>query len=104
MAKTAVHVKLTAQPGKGKELVEAFSSLYDGPLDAESGCELHIIHQASDDPDIVVFYELYSDADALATHSAGEALKAVFPKLAGLVAGRPEMINLIPMNAKGLSV
>src|SRR5687768_12419006 len=104
MDKVAVHVKLTATPGKGKELVEAFSSLYGAPLDAEPGTELHVIHQGKDDPDTVVFYELYSDADALAVHQTGEALKAVYPKLAGLVSGPPEMIVLEPRNAKGIAV
>ena len=104
MAKVAVHVKLTATPGKGAELVEAFASLYTGPLDEEAGTELHVIHQGKDDPDTVVFYELYSDADALSVHQAGAALKAVYPKLAGLVSGPPEMIVLAPRNAKGVAV
>lgn len=101
-SKAAVHVKLNAVEGKGAELVAAFAALYDGPLDAEAGTELHVIHQVKDSPDVVVFYELYSDADALAVHSSGEALKAIFPKLAGLVAGPPEMLILEPRNAKGL--
>ena len=59
--KFAVYVKLTAPEGKGDELVAAFSELYPGPLDAEPGTELHIIHQAVDNPDVVFFYELYTD-------------------------------------------
>lgn len=103
-SKVAVHVKLNAVEGKGAELAAAFASLYDGPLDAETGTELHVVHQAKDNPDVVVFYEVYSDADALAAHSSGEALKAIFPKLAGLVAGPPEMLTLEPRNAKGLTL
>jgi quinol monooxygenase YgiN len=104
MGKIAVHVKLTATEGKGAELVEAFRSLYQGPLDAEAGTEMHVIHQAKGDPDSVHFYELYSDDDALAAHSTGEALKAIFPKLAGLVAARPETTVLEPRDAKGLAL
>src|SRR5690349_17388004 len=104
MPKTAVHVKLTAQPGKGGELLDAFAGLYQGPLDAEAGTELHIIHQAKDNPDVVLFYELYSDDDALKVHSSSEALHAVYPKLAGLMAGQAEMTVSKVVNAKGVAV
>ena len=104
MGTIAVHVKLTAKEGKGDEVIAAFSSLYDGPLDAETGTVLHVIHQAKDDPDAIHFYELYEDDDAMAAHSAGEAIKAIFPKLVGLVASRPEMTVLHPRNAKGVGV
>src|SRR5688572_15869836 len=104
MDKVAVHVKLPATPGKGAELVDAFSSLYDGPLDAEPGTVVHVIHQAKDDPDSVIFYELYADQAAFDAHSSGDALKSVFPKLAGLVAGRPETTVLLPKAAKGVAL
>ena len=102
--KIAVYVKLTAPAGKGDELVAAFSELYPGPLDAEPGTEIHGIHQSKDDPDVVFFYELYSDADAHKAHSEGDALKAVLPKLGGLVAGPPEIILAEPKHAKGFAV
>jgi quinol monooxygenase YgiN len=104
MGKIAVHAKLTAAEGKGGDVVAAFSSLYDGPLDAESGCEVHVIHQVKDNPDVVFFYELYSDDEAFKAHGQGEALRAVFPKLAGLLAGAPEMLVGEPQQGKGLSV
>jgi quinol monooxygenase YgiN len=100
--KIAVHVKLTAPAGKGDELVAAFNELYPGPLDAEPGTELHVIHQAKDDPDTIFFYEVYTDDAAYQAHSQGEGLKAVLPKLAGLVAAPPEMVVGHPRNAKGL--
>ena len=104
MGSVGVHVKLTAAEGKGAELVEAFASLYQGPLDAEEGTLVHIIHQANDAPDTVFFYELYASDDAVAAHNSGEALRAIFPKLAGLVAGPPEMLSGSAKYAKGVSV
>ena len=104
MSKVAVVVKLAAAAGKGAQLVEAFSSLYQGALDAESGTLLHIVHQGKDDPDNVYFYELYESQEALAAHNNGDALKSVFPKLAGLVAGRPEVTTVVPANAKGIAI
>ena len=101
--KFAVYVKLTAPEGKGNDLVAAFSELYPGPLDAEPGTELHVIHQAKDNPDTVFFYELYTDEAAYKAHSEGAALKAVLPKLGGLVAAPPEMIVATPVHAKGIT-
>ncbi len=104
MGKIAVHVQLPAVAGKGAELVEAFQSLYEGPLDAEPGTVVHVIHQAEGEPDSVVFYELYEDDAAVKAHNEGEALKAVLPKLAGLVSGRPVVTRLEVRNAKGVTV
>ena len=104
MGKIAVYVQLAAVAGKGAELVEAFQSLYTGPLDAEPGTVVHVIHQVEGEPDRVMFYELYDDDAALKAHNAGEALKSVLPKLAGLVAGRPEVTRLEVRNAKGVEL
>ncbi|HVM07989.1 MAG TPA: putative quinol monooxygenase [Acidimicrobiales bacterium] len=105
MPKVAVHVKLPATPGKGDELVAAFTQIYEaGGLDTEPGTIMHVIHQAKDDPDTVYFYEVYEDQAALDAHSQGPVLKAVYPKLAGLVAGAPEMVVLSPKNAHGLEL
>jgi quinol monooxygenase YgiN len=50
----------------------------------------------------VWFYELYRDGDALAAHGGSEAMKAMGPPLASLLAGRPELTFLTPVRAKGL--
>ena len=104
MSKVAVIVKLTAAPGKGQEVVDAFNDLYQGPLDAEEGTVLHIIHRGKSDPDAVYFYEMYADDAAMQAHNSGAALRAVFPKLAGLLSGAPEVTALEAANAKGVAV
>jgi quinol monooxygenase YgiN len=105
MAQVAVHVKLKAPAGKGADLVAAFADIYkEGGLDTEPGTVLHVIHQAKDDPDSVFFYEFYEDQAALDAHSQGPVLRAVYPKLAGLVEGPPEMTILEPKNAHGVKV
>jgi quinol monooxygenase YgiN len=38
----------------------------------EPGCVSYIPHQVEDDPDTVVIYEQYKDAQALAAHRASE--------------------------------
>ncbi|HEX4979382.1 MAG TPA: putative quinol monooxygenase [Acidimicrobiales bacterium] len=103
MSRVAVHVKLPAAEGKGEELVAAFEEAYQpGGVDAEPGTLAYIIHQAADDPDTVVFYEMYADQAAFEAHSGGQVLANVMPKLAGLIAGAPEMLMLTVRNAYGV--
>jgi quinol monooxygenase YgiN len=102
MAKVALVAKMTAAPGKRDELVEAFGSLYDA-VAAEEGTEVYALHLDAADADVVWFYELYRDGDALAAHGGSEAMKAMGPPLASLLAGRPELTFLTPVRAKGLA-
>ena len=103
MPKVAVVATLTAQPGKRDELVEAMSSLFDAVRD-EQGTEVYALHTVENEPDKVVFYELYADTDALSAHSRSDAMKAAGPALTGLLAGRPELLMLTPARAKVLAV
>ena len=103
MSKTAIIAKLTAQSGKRDELVEALTSLVDA-VAGEQGTELYILNESETEPDVVWFYELYTDQDALKVHSGSEAMKQVGGRLAGLLAGRPELIPVTPRCAKGIQV
>ena len=101
MAKVAMVAKMTAAAGKRDELVEALGSLSDAVAE-EEGTEIYALHLDAADADVVWFYELYRDGDALAAHGGSEAMKAIGPQLASLLAGRPELIFLTPVRAKGL--
>src|SRR3954471_21077342 len=63
MSKTAILAKLTAQPGKRDELVEALGPLVEA-VDQEPGTELYVLHTSATEPDVVWFYELYTDQDS----------------------------------------
>ena len=70
----------------------------------ETGTEVYALHLDHTDTVTVWFYELYTDAESLAFHGQTENMKALGPKLAGLMAARPEITRLTPVTAKGLSV
>ena len=101
MAKVAMVAKMTAAPGKRDELVEALGPLHEA-VAGEEGTEIYALHLDAADADVVWFYELYTDGDALAAHGGSEAMKAMGPRFASLLAGRPELIFLTPVQAKGL--
>ena len=103
MTKVALVAKMTAAEGKRDELVEAFGPLYE-TVAKEEGTEIYALHLDTGDPNVVWFYELYRDMDALTTHGGSEAMKAAGGQLASLMAGRPELTILTPVRAKGLSL
>jgi quinol monooxygenase YgiN len=103
MAKVALVAKMTAAAGKREELIESFGSLYD-TVAGEEGTEVYALHLDASDADVVWFYELYRDSNALAAHSTSEAMKAVGPRLGSLLAEQPELTFLTPVRAKGLAV
>jgi quinol monooxygenase YgiN len=71
---------------------------------AEPGTEVFAMHASDTDPDVVLFYEVYKDKDALTAHQKNPALAAIGPKMAGLVAGAPEITRFTPVRAKGIEI
>jgi quinol monooxygenase YgiN len=102
MTKVALVAKMKAASGKRDELVEAFGPLYEA-VAGEEGTEIYALHLDATDADVVWFYELYRDGDALAAHGGSEAMKAMGGQFASLLAERPELIFLTPVRAKGLT-
>ena len=102
MSKVAVLAKITAKEGQRDALIAAFQDLAKA-VDAEEGTLVYAFHTSTSEPDVVWFYEVYTDQDAFTAHGRSEAMKAAGPTLAPLMAGRPEIIVLEPVRAKGLS-
>ncbi len=102
MSKVAVIAKIPAQPGKRDELVAALQAALDNAA-GEADTLMYILHEDATDADVVWFYELYTDQDALIAHGTSDAFKAIGGSLRELAAGRPEMTFLKPIGGKGLS-
>lgn len=101
MSKVAVLAKLTAADGKRDELVEALQAAVT-LVESEEGTEVYALHVDAGDANVVWFYELYSDQEGFNAHSQGEALKSL-GGLGPLMGGRPELMFLTPVAAKGLA-
>jgi quinol monooxygenase YgiN len=97
----AIVAKLTAQPGKRDELVNALKALLDA-TQSEPGTLIYAMHASHNDDNDVWFYERYADHDAFKAHSSSDAMKAVGPTMMNLLAGAPEITILTPVAAKGL--
>ena len=103
MSKVAVVAKLTCKEGS-RDAAVAVLAAQVALVSDESGTEVYALHLDDTDTVTVWFYELYVDAESLAFHGQTENMKALGPKLAGLMAARPEITRLTPVTAKGLSV
>ncbi len=103
MPKTAIFAKITAQPGKGDELLAALSAMLE-PVEQEPGTELYILHTSESEPDVVRVYEVYSDGDAVAAHMGSEAMKAAGAAMGSLLGAPPEITMSTVISAKGIKV
>ena len=101
MSKVSAIVKLTAQPGKREELSAAFKTMLDH-VESEAGTLIYILHSDNREEDVLWFYELYTDNDALGAHSGSDTMTSMGPSLAPLLAGRPEIHVLTPIGGKGM--
>lgn len=101
MSKVGVWVKLDIQPGKRDEAVAAIQTALDA-VQSEPGTLLYILHADASDENVLYFYELYTDQDALVAHSTADWFKAFGPTLAPFMAGRPSMQFIAPLGGKGL--
>ncbi|RFA26564.1 antibiotic biosynthesis monooxygenase [Alkalilimnicola ehrlichii] len=84
----AIVAKLKAQPGKGSELAQAMVGIAE-KVRTEPGNHAYQVHQSSEDSDLVMIYEQYTDKDALGAHR--ENMKSMGVDLSALLAGRPEL-------------
>jgi quinol monooxygenase YgiN len=101
VANVAMIAKVTTKEGKRDEVVEVLRDLV-ATIEAEPGTLVYALNVSTKEPDVVWFYELYADRGALAAHGGSDAMKAVGPKLADLLASRMELYPLELIVAKGL--
>jgi quinol monooxygenase YgiN len=90
VARVVIFARLTANPGMRDDVFAAFAPLLE-TVRHEPGTLTFAMHAARDDPDVVLFYEVYADDGALAAHQGSDALQAVVPTLGPLLARPPEI-------------
>ena len=95
--------KLTAVDGKRDELAAVLEKIFPA-VEQEDGTEAYILNEDLGDDNVLWFYELYRDNDALGAHGSSDAMKEMLGSLGGLVGAPPEMHMLQPRRAKGLAI
>jgi len=101
VGRIVIFSRLEAVPGRRDDLVAAFAALHDAVAE-EPGTAVFAMHAAADEPDVLLFYEVYDDDAALARHRAGPAVRDVLPRLEGLLARPPEVSYAAPVRVRGV--
>ena len=98
--KVALVAKLVANPGQGDDLLAAGEKMV-AAAGGEPGTEVYVFHRRPGTDEVFV-YEVYADESALAAHRASEAMLEFRATISGLLAETPEVIQLVPHDAKGV--
>jgi len=89
----ALVVEFRAAPGRIEELRAALLGAVP-PTRAEAGCLLYDLHEHTDDPDVLVFYEIWASPAAHAAHDATEHIVSLVAALPALTAEPPRKLRL----------
>ena len=81
--------KLKAKPGCEKDVEDALLDMIPN-VQNEVNTLAYVLHRASDDPGTFLYYEQYTDKDALKLHGATPYFKKLVAALDGKLAVKPE--------------
>lgn len=81
---------LQAKPGKELELETALKSVIPF-VETEQGTAQYILHRSEKNSGRFLFYEKYTDKEALDYHRSTPYLKELFEKIPGLLAEKPSI-------------
>lgn len=101
MSKVSLIAKLPLKADQKEYFIEKFGAMITAVND-EAGTEIYILNFEQANENIAWIYELYTDADAMSTHSSSDAMAGLLGALGDVMDGAPEMIVLTPHAGKGL--
>jgi quinol monooxygenase YgiN len=91
------HATMTAQPGRGDELVEL---LLNAPSLPNEDCVVFLVSRSASDPDIVYVTEGWTSQEAHTRFFATEQAQALVATLQPLLAGDSQYIDQVPVGGK----
>jgi quinol monooxygenase YgiN len=91
------HATMTAQPGKGDDLVEF---LLDAPSLLNEDCVVFLVSRSAGNPDVVYVTEGWTSEEAHGRFFATEDAQALVAKLQPLLAGESQYIDEVPVGGK----
>jgi quinol monooxygenase YgiN len=101
VAQVSVIAKLTAKEGKRDELLDRLRPFIKA-MEDEAGALQYVPNRSTTEPDVIWFYEVYTDQDALVAHGGSDAMKAAGPIFGELLAGRAELHVCEPVAGKNV--
>ena len=92
---TGILARFKIQPGKEDAAFALFRDTAAKVQAAEPGTLVYLFFRTKTDPQEIVVFEVYADADARKTHNTSEIMKATHAKL-------PEVIDMQSIKLEGL--
>jgi quinol monooxygenase YgiN len=101
MTRLGLYTKFTVHPGQRDRLVE---TLLGGAahMDHVAGCELYIVNESSEHPDMVWVTEVWDSEEQHRASLSLEGVPELIQQTMPLLAGPPEQIRVMPLGGKGL--
>ncbi|MFZ9628813.1 MAG: putative quinol monooxygenase [Ilumatobacteraceae bacterium] len=99
--KVGVWVTLTLKPGTRDEAAATINEAIEAAK-GESGTLVYVLNADVANPDLLHFYEVYENQDAMNAHMGSEWFAAFSPKLVPFLAGAPAFQMLAPLGGKGI--
>jgi len=87
----ALVATMTARAGKEEELTAAMKTLVTEVRAKEEGTLEYVLHQAQENPAVLMVYEKYKNGDALNAHMVTPHFQAAAGKMAELLEGGLEI-------------
>jgi quinol monooxygenase YgiN len=82
---------LKVKSGNEAKLEQAARDMIAHVKANEPGTLTYVLHRSTGDPTEFVFYEVYADQAALASHGGSEPMKKFFGLAGSLLDGRPDI-------------
>ena len=79
-----------AKAGMGKELEEIFKGAIP-IVQEEEGAIVYTLHQAVDDPNKFLFYEVYLDQESFDEHNSQPFLRDIMKAARGIIEEKPDI-------------
>src|SRR3954468_17591962 len=99
MSRVGRYVKFTARAGEGEALAQLLLRVAESQRSAP-GCDLYVINQEADDPNVVWVTELWASqeaVDAASRELRTEAGRAQLAEVLAVLQGSPERTDLVPL-------
>jgi quinol monooxygenase YgiN len=95
------YVRMEALPGQGGALAETLLRVADN-MSRSPACEMYVVNFSADEPDVVWITEVWTDEAGANAALGGELGEAGIGDLMDLLAGPPDLIEVLPLGGPGL--
>jgi quinol monooxygenase YgiN len=96
------YVRMVALPGQGAALADSLLRVAAN-MGRSPACEMYVVNRSVDEPDVVWITEIWRDEAGADAALGGELGEVGIGDVMALLAGPPDLIEVLPLGGAGLS-